>query len=102
VATWKDIPQDAESIVAWWDRLRDIYATGSKIPGQEWYASFGEMSEDRVRELARKYGAQYVLSYRRPRELKLDVVYRNRFYVVYQVTDSDAADEAATLEPQRR
>lgn len=101
VATWKDIPQDAESIVAWWDRLLDIYATGSKIPGQEWYASFGEMSEDRVRDLARKYDAQYVLSYRRPRELKLDVVYRNRFYVVYQVTDLDAADEATTVEPER-
>ena len=28
VATWKDVPQDAKSIVQWWDRIQDIYATG--------------------------------------------------------------------------
>jgi hypothetical protein len=98
VATWKDIPQDAASIVAWWDRLHDIYGTGLKMPGGEWYASFGEMSEDRVRALAQKYGAQYVLSYRRPRELKLDVVYRNRYWVVYRVGEAVAAPSATAEE----
>ena len=32
VVNWKETPQDAASLVAWWKRIQDIYATGNQPP----------------------------------------------------------------------
>ena len=32
VVNWKETPQDAASLVAWWKRIQDIYATGKPPP----------------------------------------------------------------------
>ena len=39
VATWKDVPQDAKSLLEWWQRIQDIYATcATDFPeGPRWY-----------------------------------------------------------------
>jgi len=86
VATWKDVPQDARSIVCWWERLQQVYTTGSGKPGQRWCQSLGQRGAWRLRWLGAKYEADYVLTRRWPR-LELEVVYENEFYIIYRLTD---------------
>jgi hypothetical protein len=62
VANWKEIPQDAASMVAWWDRLKDIYGSGSSEEGMEWYGSLNQLGAARLKELGAKYGADYLLT----------------------------------------
>ena len=85
VVNRKDIPQDAAGIVEWHDRLKDIYTTQFGGVDQS-VDSVGALEMDRVRELAAKYHAQYVLS-DRAQLLKLPVVYRNEEYVVYRIAN---------------
>ena len=39
VVNWKETPQDAASLVAWWKRIQDIYATGKQPPQDPYYTS---------------------------------------------------------------
>jgi len=84
VVTWKDIPQDARSIVRWWDELHDMYAAGSPERGYRWRDSLAELGSLRLRQLGEKYEADYVLTVRRP-PLRLPVVYQNELYVIYRL-----------------
>lgn len=85
VVNWKDVPQDAQSIVAWWDRMIDVHYSGVDRPGRRWQSSFGFLREERLRHLGRKYGADYAISLRWPRRLNLPIVYINRVYVIYRL-----------------
>jgi hypothetical protein len=81
----KDIPQDAAGIIEWHRRVKDIYTT--QFGGEEQMVdSVGALGTDRVKDLARKYHAQFVLS-DRAQLLKLPVAFRNSEYVVYRVED---------------
>jgi hypothetical protein len=83
VVNRKDIPQDARGIIEWYRRLKDIYYT--EVGGIEQpLDSIGVLGTDRVRELAQKYHAQYVLM-DRSQLLSLPIVFRNEEYVVYQI-----------------
>ena len=83
VVNRKDIPQDAAGIVEWSRRLKDIYTV--KFAGEDQTVdSVGALGADRVRELAKKYHARYVLS-DRAQLLKLPVAFRNDEYVVYRI-----------------
>ncbi len=85
VVNRKDVPQDARSIVEWHRRIADIYYT--EISGEEHALdSIGILGSERVRELAAKYGADYVLM-DRGQLLSLPRVYWNEEYVVYRVDD---------------
>jgi hypothetical protein len=86
VANWKEIPQDAQSIVAWWDRLQHVYGTGSEEPGMEWYSSLAQMGADRLRKLGAQYSAEYVLTETWLR-LPLKVLYENEAYAVYRLDE---------------
>ena len=86
VATWKDIPQDAPSVVRWWDTLRDVHGLGSDALGCQWHDSLAELGTARLKQLGAKYEADYVLTVRWPR-LRLEVVYENRWYVIYRLPD---------------
>ena len=87
VCSWKDVPQEAEALVDWWQREAEIYPRTVLAGG---LAAHGEQ---RLLELAEKYGAQYILLDRYPgrRPLRLPRVYpdlfddRQAFYEVYQV-----------------
>ena len=39
VVNWKDSPQDAASLVAWWKRIQDVYATGNPPPLEKFATS---------------------------------------------------------------
>jgi hypothetical protein len=86
VVNRKDIPQDARGIVEWDRRIKDIYyyeaAWGTVGP----IDSICQLGDERVRELAKKYGADYVLS-DRSQLLTLPRAYWNEEYVVYRIKD---------------
>ena len=89
VATWKDIPQDAPSIVEWWRRLDSIYGIQEQDRGQWQDASLAQVlartSPDRVRRLAADFRFDYILAERHP-PLPWKAVYRNRFYTIYDLS----------------
>ena len=79
VAEWKDGTQqffDSGFSNAWWARMADLPRERDK---------YGELPEGRLRELARKYGASYVIM-PAARTLSLPLVYGNRRYRVYALT----------------
>jgi hypothetical protein len=88
VATRKDVPQDARHMVEWFQRLNDIYYY--KIgAGAEPFNSVGELGTERAIEMARRYGAKYIVS-DQDHPLALTPLYPNRehpndTYVVYAV-----------------
>lgn len=86
VVTRKDVPQDARSIVAWWQRLQEIHGTGSDDPAHQWYASLAERGAECVRRLGVKYGARYLLTEADP-PLPLRCLYTNGVYAVYGLTE---------------
>jgi Domain of unknown function (DUF6798) len=84
VATWKDIPQDARSIVEWWGRLKEIYADDPSAGDPRWRDSLAELSAARLAELGARYGAGFVVTEAEPR-LDLPCVYRNNTYAIYEL-----------------
>ncbi len=84
VVTRKDVPQDARTIVQWWNRLQEIHATKSCDPQYQWYASLTERGEAELRRLGAKYGAEFLLTEARPR-LAMELLYANRVYAVYRI-----------------
>ncbi len=88
VAVWKDIPQDAPSMVEWFHRLRNIFYY--QIDGQsEPLNSVGALGTRRAVEMAQLYGASYIVT-DQDHPLALEAVYPNREhpndeYVVYAV-----------------
>jgi len=83
VVTWKDLPQDAKSIVAWHERLEDLYRTGDK--SDPWYDSLAEVDVDRLRHVGEKYDAQFLLTEAQP-PVDLPCLYRNETYAVYELS----------------
>lgn len=84
VVSRKDVPQDARTIVQWWNRLQDIHGTQSCDPEYKWYASLTARGEATLRQLGAKYGADYLLTEATPR-LALELLYANRVYAVYRI-----------------
>ncbi len=64
VVNRKEVPQDAASVVEWWQRLCALHATGSPDPREAWYKSLEQLGEARLRELGQRYGAQYAIAQR--------------------------------------
>ncbi len=90
VATRKDIPQDAPSIVEWHRRIKDIYYT--EIAGVEQpLDSLGILGSERVLELALRHGADFVLM-DRGQLLSLPRAFWNEEYVVYRIESRSAGN----------
>jgi uncharacterized protein DUF6798 len=83
VVNWKDIPQDAEGIVAWRDRYADTFYPN-------WFAertptrSLASQGTRRVTTLAERYHASHVITANYP-PLQLPVVYINNTYTIYRM-----------------
>jgi hypothetical protein len=84
VVSWKDLPQDAETVVRWWERLVDIYGMPHPEFQGRWHDSLSELSPERLRELGRKYHADYLVVEADP-PLALPRLYGNASYTVYQL-----------------
>jgi hypothetical protein len=94
VVNWKEIPQDAEAIVEWWWKIHDLYATGRNRPNDYWHRSLADLGAERLKGLGEHYSAHYVVTVARPR-VNLEVVYENRWYVVYKAVVSGTLQRAA-------
>jgi hypothetical protein len=88
VATWKDLPQDARSIVAWHQALREIHPR--TLPHLR--NDLAAFSDAELTALARKYGVTYVVIDRTKssRPIGLPTVYpefveENPAFAVYRV-----------------
>ena len=85
VVNWKEIPQDARGILKWWERIEDLYATGSTDPRHRWHESLAALGAERLRQVGARYGAEYVITLRTERPLPLEVVYCNESYIIYRL-----------------
>jgi hypothetical protein len=84
VVAWKDVPQDASTLMKWWDRIEDVYQT--HLPeGPRWYEPLAEVGAERIKELGAKYDAGYIITERTDPLLKLPVVFANGTYVIYRI-----------------
>ncbi len=85
VGTWKDIPQDAESIVEWMTRMRTIHANRDATkPQRQWSRTLADLGKEELVRVAREYGAAYVVAEAEP-PLALPRLYSNRSYAVYWI-----------------
>ncbi len=86
VASWKDVPQDAEAIVAWKQTLGEIFPAGAAE------ADLAFHSDRQLVALAHKHGAKFIVidCTRGQRPMGLPLVYpesprENRAYAIYRV-----------------
>ena len=91
VVAWKDMPQDATSLITWRDRVFDIYWHYDELGEYRAYRSLARQGTSRIRELAAKYDFDYVITREYP-PLGLPVVFGNACYTVYAV--SPAAEDS--------
>lgn len=84
VVSWKDLPQDADSIVAWRERLEDIYGTGLDDPWDAWHPGLMDLGSERLKALGEKYDTDYVIT-RKWEPLDLELLYANRYYAIYRL-----------------
>ena len=89
VVTWKDVPQDAATLVEWWRRMHDIHGTGAPLGEKQFYNALSETSEAHVLSVARRYRADYLLTDVEP-ALALPLIYQNRSYAVYDLSLADS------------
>jgi hypothetical protein len=85
VVDWKEMPQDAASLKKWSERIEEIYATGNPPPQDHYYGSLADAGAARLRALAEKYHADYLVTQIGGELLPLPVVYHNDAYVVYKM-----------------
>jgi hypothetical protein len=80
VVNWKDIPQDAPSIVWWAESIRDIHQLddGPEVP-------LCDQGTEAVRELAADYRAEYVITLAYPPLDLPRIDDGNRTYALYRV-----------------
>jgi hypothetical protein len=85
VVSWKDVPQDAKSLIEWAKRINKVYP-------REVRRRHPPLDADSLKELAREYGVGYVIIDRRmaPDALDLPIVYPandadNATFIVYRL-----------------
>lgn len=88
VANWKELPQDAATIVEWYRRMREIYGTKRDDGATKFLNWPDELPRRKLDRLAVRYGFRYVVSSQRVR-LPYRIVYQNESYVLYELPRND-------------
>jgi hypothetical protein len=95
VGTWKNIPQDAESIVQWRRAMNELFkykdAEGKNAEDRLLTTLLNSKTEAEIADLQQKYGFEYILcaqSYEMPTHSTLQKVYENDVYCLYHITPS--------------
>ena len=95
VSTWKEMPQDAVSMVKWYETMNDCYSPNltdeEKVKFYErpplLYRVLKTKSHDELIALQEKYLFSYILSESPPPQqqgLNLPIVHETEFYILYQ------------------
>ena len=82
VATWKNVPQDAATLLLWRDRYYDLFFYVDEQGERATYRSLASQGTQRIQEHINKYAVDYVVTLGAP-PLQLPVVYANPWYTVY-------------------
>ena len=88
VVSWKNSPQDAASLVEWRRRIADCFSADGTLGDME--RSTAALGEQRLREVAKRYGAGVAivpLDSPRLAELPFERLHANDRYVVLRLTD---------------
>jgi len=96
VATWKDIPQDAQGIAKWYSTVEQLYTyrpkTGPPRRDISLQQLFSRHSPERLERLQEKYKYDYILCGKYP-ALNLPIVYENQGYVIYEGRPASSASD---------
>ena len=85
VATWKDIPQDAAGIVAWWKRMCDVHHRTVRGKFAYWQSSLSSAPPEELVRLGNKYNARYLITESSP-PLPFELVSPpNASYAIYRL-----------------
>jgi hypothetical protein len=87
VVNWKEAPQDAASLVDWWNRIQDVYATGDQPPLDIYYSSLADAGVPKLQAMAQKYDAGYLVTQVSVPLLSppFTIEYKNDSFVVYKM-----------------
>lgn len=89
---WKDIPQDAESIVKWHETMYELFASETPDGEIDWnvpiQSILSERTPEEIEALREKYRFDYIISHRFPK-LKYRIVYENEWFVIYDCTNRE-------------
>ena len=92
IGTWKNVPQDAESIVQWYRAINELYkykdAEGKTAEDRLLTTLLNSKTEQEIAALQQKYGFEYILCaqwYEMPKHSTLQMVYENDVYCLYHV-----------------
>jgi len=92
IGTWKNIPQDAESIVQWYNSMQELFryknAEGGNAEDRLLTTLLLSKTEDEIARLQQRYGFNYILcaqAYEMPKHSTLQMVYANDVYCLYFV-----------------
>ena len=92
IGTWKNIPQDAESIVKWSHSMNELYKytneEGQRVVDRLLTTLLNSKTDEEIAALQQKYGFEYILcaqSYEMPAHATLKQVYENDVYCLYRV-----------------
>ena len=102
VVSWKDVPQDAESMAQWWHSVLDIYRRDNQLVGRGWHNSLARLDARRLRYLGEKYDAPYLITFRWPRKRNFRILYENRTYIIYRMDQPPLwlnQNDTSALEP---
>ncbi len=98
VVNWKDVPQDAASLVRWWRRLVDVY----DYRGLKGTGPWEQLAPEQLLRLARRYGATWaVVPKATGREYPFPVRYANASFVLYRLPTESAASQSPPNAPTR-
>ena len=87
VANWKELPQDAPSVIVWWERIETIHPA---TPDRK--NSLTNRSREELRSIGRRYKADYLVTEADP-VLDLPAIYRNDSFAIYSLQDEGAGND---------
>jgi hypothetical protein len=85
VVNWKETPQDAASMVDWWKRIQDVYATNNPLPLDRYYTFLSDAGAFKLQQLGKKYHADYLVTQVSRPMLPLPIAHQNDSFVVYEL-----------------
>ena len=94
LVTWKDVPQSADALLTWRDRVFDVHYYIDEFGERKAHRSLADQGTKRIRELARKYQFDYLLTRQSP-QLGLPMVYSNESYIIYRTSNTKQKLEKA-------
>ena len=94
LVTWKDVPQDASSLIEWFAKYQDVFLYEDEFGEIVPYDSLAVQGTQRIRYLADKYKIDFVITREYP-PLEFPEVYGNAWYTIYRVqpTESEQRSE---------